>query len=64
MNFTDLLRRILPAKYRPYQLICRWIDRVSGGRILGGPFKGMRYLQYLHISANISLVVRQREVEG
>jgi len=49
----DFLRRVIPATYRPYEILCRLAWRSTGGVVADGPFRGMKYLD---TAANSSLV--------
>jgi len=40
-----LLRKITPAKLHLSEQLKRRVLRETGGHVLGGPFKGMRYTE-------------------
>jgi hypothetical protein len=41
---ADLLRRIIPKRFRPIGYIEHLVSTGSGGRVAKGPFAGMRYI--------------------
>ena len=40
---TALMRRMVPARYRPIGYLTRLVRHRTGGQVQGGPFAGMRY---------------------
>ncbi len=53
VSALDLLRRVVPARLRPYEVLSRLAWRSTAGAVKAGPFRGMRYVRE---AANSSLV--------
>jgi len=63
MSMTDLARRLIPAKYRPYQVLSRLAWRSTQGYIAAGPFKGMSYISEAANSALVPKLLGTYEFE-
>ena len=41
---NKLVRNVMPYRFWPSTLVRRWIERRSGGKVISGPFAGMKYV--------------------
>ncbi len=60
---ASLLKRLIPARYRPLKYLQRLTRKRSEGRVLGGPFAGMRYVDDSVEGAYIPKLLGIYEVE-
>jgi len=44
VQVNKLVRNIVPYRFWPSTLVRRWIERQSGGKVVSGPFLGMKYV--------------------
>lgn len=60
---ADLLRKIIPTGWRPVRYLENLTRECTGGRVLAGPFAGMRYIRTSQGSALIPKLLGSYEKE-
>ncbi len=66
MKIGDVLRTLIPARFRPIGYLTRLVQRRTSQTVISGPFRGVRYVSYSVGSAYIPklLGLYEKELHG